>query len=48
VGHQRFMNYVSMQDCPEPAIVARALMRNDPANGNRQILAVMSTIHKWR
>jgi hypothetical protein len=26
VGHQRFMNYVSMQDCPEPAIVARALM----------------------
>ena len=34
VGQQRFMNYVSMQDCPEPAIVARALMRNDPANEN--------------
>jgi len=32
VGYKSFMNYVSMQDCSEPAIVARVLMRRDPAN----------------
>jgi hypothetical protein len=49
------MNYVSMHDCPEPSIVARALMRNDPANENVsldefncQVLAAIGTIHKWR
>jgi hypothetical protein len=42
-------------DCPEPAVVARALMRNDPANrdmthadSNKLFLAVMKMIHRSR
>jgi hypothetical protein len=55
VGFDSLMNYINMPDCPEPAIVTRALMRNDPTNqgmslddSNKLILAAMKTIHKWR
>ena len=50
VGFSSVMNYINM-----PAVVARALLRNDPANkdmshadSNRLILAVMKAIHKSR
>jgi hypothetical protein len=55
VGFDSLMNYINMPDCLEPAIVARALMRNDPTNqgmslddSNKLILAAIGTIHKWR
>jgi hypothetical protein len=44
-----------MTDCPEPAVVARALMRNDPtsrdmshADSNKLVLAVTKIIHRSR
>ena len=55
MGFDSLMNCINMPDCPEPAIVVRALMRNDPTNqgmsldySNKLILVVMKTIHKWR
>jgi hypothetical protein len=32
VGFDSLMNYINMTDCPELAVVARALMSNDPTN----------------
>ena len=55
VGFDSLMNYINMTDCPEPAVVARALMRNDPTNrdmshadSNKLVLAVMKIIHRSR
>jgi hypothetical protein len=53
--YESLLSYIRMSDCPEPAVVVRALMRQDPVHKDRtnehtnlEMLVVLKTVGKWK
>ena len=53
--YRSFLDYIHMHDCPEPSIIVRALLRNDPhhaslspGDANAKVLSAMATHKKHR